>query len=53
MTTRQLQYVREDQPTEAVTLTVPWARGTGRIPPPDITFYTSGEPVTYVYKGGT
>jgi len=52
-TRRHLRYVREDNPDEAVLLALPWPPGTGRIPPPEITFYTSGAPVTYIYQGDT
>lgn len=51
MTTRRLRYCREDQPDEDVLLVLPWPPGMGRIPPPEVTFYTSGEPVTYIYQG--
>lgn len=48
---RRLRYVREDQPTEEVQLALPWGPGSGRIPPPEITFYTSAGPVAYIYQG--
>lgn len=48
---RQLRYAREDRPGETVLLAIPWPPGSGRIPPPEITFYTSGAPLTYIYQG--
>lgn len=50
--TLHLRYAREGNPSETVQLTLPWPAGTGRIPPPEIVFYTSTKPVTYVYQGG-
>lgn len=53
MNVMRLRYVREDQPAEEVHLTLPWGPGTGRIPPPEITVYTSAGPVAYIYQGTT
>lgn len=49
--TRRLRYVRDDASRETVYLTIPWPPGSGRIPPPEVIFYTSGEPVAYIYQG--
>jgi hypothetical protein len=46
---RGIRYVAENG--EVVHLLVEWPEGSGRIPPPELTFHygTSGKPQTFIY----
>jgi hypothetical protein len=36
---------------EEIRLVVPWAEGSGRIPPPEIVFYVDNIAMPFVYQG--